>query len=116
VPTNNPLFAVLKDRQRSAAHELVMGASNKYTADEQIEQVAFYWINLHSGHPIPADGVDHEPRPRHDAGHRRRQSHPEDQRAASATVSEPRAAGVVIDRVLLVHDGTQPRAICSRAC
>ena len=30
-----------------------MGASNKYTADEQLEQIAFYWINLHGGTPAP---------------------------------------------------------------
>ena len=35
------------------AHELIMGASNKYTADEQLEQIAFYWISLHDGNPAP---------------------------------------------------------------
>src|SRR5262249_39125661 len=53
VPTNNPLYAVLNTAKDLQAHELIMGASNKYTADEQLEQIAFYWISLHSGNPAP---------------------------------------------------------------
>src|SRR5262249_5246896 len=53
VPTNNPLHAVLMMAKDIQAHELIMGASNKYTADEQLEQIAFYWISLHHGHPAP---------------------------------------------------------------
>ncbi|HEY1860756.1 MAG TPA: APC family permease, partial [Gemmataceae bacterium] len=33
VPTNNPLFVVLKTAKDLQVHELVMGASNKYTVD-----------------------------------------------------------------------------------
>ena len=32
-----------------------MGASNVYSADEQIEQIAFYWFNLHDGRPTAYD-------------------------------------------------------------
>src|SRR5260370_40616863 len=53
VPTNNPLFAVLNTAKDLQAHELIMGASNKYTVDEQMEQIAFYWISLHGGAPPP---------------------------------------------------------------
>src|SRR5262245_5743781 len=53
VPTTNPLHAVLTTARDLQAHELIMGASNKFTADEQLEQIAFYWINLHDGHPPP---------------------------------------------------------------
>ncbi len=49
VPTNNPLHAVLKTAMDLQAQELILGASNKYTVDEQLEQIAFYWINLHGG-------------------------------------------------------------------
>src|SRR5262249_29439425 len=38
VPTNDPLHAVLKTAKALEAHELIVGASNKYTADEQMEQ------------------------------------------------------------------------------
>src|SRR5262249_31294598 len=38
MPTNNPLYAVIRTAKDLEAQELVMGASNKYTADEQLEQ------------------------------------------------------------------------------
>ncbi len=53
VRTNNPLFAVINAARDLGAQELVMGASNVYSADEQIEQIAFYWFNLHDGKPQP---------------------------------------------------------------
>src|SRR5205823_11552877 len=53
VPTNNPLHAVLRTAKDLQAHELIVGASNKYTADEQLEQIAFYWISMHHGEPAP---------------------------------------------------------------
>ncbi len=51
VPTNNPLYAVVQTARDLEVQELILGASNKYTADEQLEQIAFYWINLHGGQP-----------------------------------------------------------------
>src|SRR5262249_31731895 len=53
VPTNNPLHAVVPTAKDLQAHEVIMGASNKSTADEQMEQIAFYWISLHGGAPPP---------------------------------------------------------------
>src|SRR5262245_42618016 len=53
VPTNNPLHAILKTAKDIQAHELIVGASNKFTADEQLEQIGFYWGVLHDGHPAP---------------------------------------------------------------
>src|SRR5262249_7492043 len=53
VPTNNPLYAVLRTAKELKVHELVMGASNKHTADEQLEGIAFYWMTLHDGSPAP---------------------------------------------------------------
>ncbi len=50
-----PAVAVINTANDLQAQELVMGASNKYTADEQIEQIAFYWINLHEGAAAAAD-------------------------------------------------------------
>ena len=88
------------------AQELVMGASNVYSADEQIEQIAFYWFNLHDGTPQPLTirilgpnrdlyfdlaGGNRIPK----LGERRARS-----------VAELREAGVGISHVLLVHDGT----------
>src|SRR5262249_7047607 len=103
LPTNNPLYAVLKTAKDLKVHELVMGASNKYTADEQLEGIAFYWMTLHEGSPAPLTvriigkdrdvhldlgGGSHIPK----MGERRARS-----------VEELRAAGIGADRVLLVH-------------
>jgi hypothetical protein len=35
------------------AQELVLGVSNIYNADDQIEQIAFYWISLFGGNTEP---------------------------------------------------------------
>src|SRR5437773_10725619 len=106
VPTNNPLHAVLNTAKDLQANELIMGASNKYTADEQMEQIAFYWINLHGGTPAPLT-VRILSRDRDmylDLGGGNRIPKISERRAR--TVAELRAAGVGVDRVLLVHDGS----------
>jgi amino acid transporter/nucleotide-binding universal stress UspA family protein len=106
IRTNNPLFAVINTAKDVGAQELVMGASNVYTADEQVEQLAFYWINVHGGDPAPFTirilspsrdltfdlaGGNRIPR----IGERQARS-----------VAELRAAGVGVSHVLLVHDNT----------
>lgn len=106
VPTNNPLYAVLNTAKDIQANELIMGASNKYTADEQMEQIAFYWISIHEGNPPPLT-VRILSRDRDmylDLAGGNRIPKISERRARS--VAELRAAGVGVDRVLLVHDGT----------
>src|SRR4029079_6650988 len=49
--TNSPLDAILRTAKDIGAQEVVLGASNKFTAEEQLDQLSFYWINLHSGQP-----------------------------------------------------------------
>src|SRR5262249_41659382 len=39
VPTNNPLSAVLMTAKDIGAQEVMLGASNKYTAEEQLDQI-----------------------------------------------------------------------------
>jgi amino acid transporter/nucleotide-binding universal stress UspA family protein len=105
VPTNNPLYAVLKTAKDLQAHELLLGASNKYTVDEQFEQIAFYWISLHDGEPAPLT-VRILTRDRdmyQDLGGGNRIPKISERKARS--VAELRAAGVGVDRVLMVHDG-----------
>jgi amino acid transporter len=106
VPTNNPLHAVLKAAQNLHANEVIMGASNKYTAEEQLDQIAFYWINLHDGQPTPLTvRVISRDRDVHlDLGGGSRIPRISERQARS--VAELRAAGEGVDRVLLVHDGT----------
>jgi amino acid transporter/nucleotide-binding universal stress UspA family protein len=106
VPTNNPLHAVLKTAMDLQAQELIMGASNKYTVDEQLEQIAFYWINLHGGSPVPLTVriLSRERDVYLDiAGGSRI---PKISERSARSVAELRAAGVGVDRVLLLHDGS----------
>jgi amino acid transporter len=106
VPTNNPLHAVLNTAKDLQAHELIVGASNKYTADEQLEQIAFYWISLHGGNPPPLTvrilNAERDISLDLAGGNRI----PKISEARARTVAELRAAGVGVDRVLLAHDGT----------
>jgi amino acid transporter len=106
VPTNNPLYAVIRSAKDLQAQELIMGASNKYSADEQLEQIAFYWINMHGGQPAPLTvrilGRDRDVYL--DLGGGNRIPKISERRARS--VAELRAAGVGVDHVLLIHDGS----------
>jgi amino acid transporter/nucleotide-binding universal stress UspA family protein len=105
IQTNNPLHTVLKTAKDLQVHELVMGASNKWTADEQLEQIAFIWISLHEGQtaPLTVRILSRERDMYLDlAGGNRIPKVSERAR----TVAELRAAGVGIDRALLIHDGS----------
>jgi hypothetical protein len=106
VPTNNPLHAILKTANDIQAHELIVGASNKYTADEQLEQIAFYWISLHDGQPAPLTVriLSRERDMYLDLAGGNRIPKISERRAKS--VAELRAAGIGVDRVLLLHDGS----------
>jgi nucleotide-binding universal stress UspA family protein len=103
VPTNNPLFAVINTAQKLQAQELIIGASNKYTADEQLEQIAFYWINLHGGEAAPLT-VRILSRTRDvslDLGGGNRIPKISERQARS--IAELRSAGVGINHAVLVH-------------
>jgi nucleotide-binding universal stress UspA family protein len=107
VPTNNPLHAVLKLAQELNVQEIIMGASNKYAADVQLDQVALYWMNLNAGEPRPLT-VRLLSRDRDvylDLAGGNRIPHLSERQAR--TVAELRAAGVGVDRVLMVHDGSR---------
>src|SRR5206468_6264883 len=100
VPTNNPLHAVLKTAKDIHAHELILGASNKFTAEEQLDQISFYWITLHRGQP-PGLTVRILSRDRDvyfdlEGGNRI----PKISERQARSVAELRAAGVGVDRVL----------------
>ncbi|HJT77770.1 MAG TPA: amino acid permease [Gemmataceae bacterium] len=104
--TNNPLHTVLKTAQDLQAQEIVMGASNKYTADEQLEQIAFIWISLHGGQTAPLTvrilSRDRDMYLDLAGGNRI----PKISERQARTVAELRAAGIGVDRVLLTHDGS----------
>ena len=106
MPTNNPLHAVLKTAKDLKVQELVMGASNIYSADEQLDQISLYWINLNDGLAAPLSvrllGKDRDVH--FDLGGGNRIPKIGERRARS--VAELRAAGVGVDRVLLISQET----------
>jgi hypothetical protein len=106
VPTNNPLHAVLQTAKDLRAEELVVGASNKFTAEEQLDQMAFYWINLHGGEPAPLTIriLSRTWDVHYDVGGGSRIPRVSERQAR--TVAELRAAGVGVRRVLMVHDNS----------
>jgi len=106
VPTNNPLYAVIRTAKDLQVQELVVGASNKYTADEQLDQIAFYWFSMFDGQPGPLTvrllGRERDVHLDLAGGNRI----PKMGERKARSVADLRAAGVGVDRVLLVHDST----------
>ncbi len=106
VPTNNPLYAVMNTAKSLGVQELIVGASNKYTAEEHLDQMAFYWISINGGEQVPLTirvlskswDVHYDV-----AGGSRI---PRISERKARTVGELRAAGVGVRRVLMVHDNT----------
>jgi hypothetical protein len=105
VPTNNPLYAVLRTARDLKVQELILGLSNKFTADEQFDQIAFYWINLHDGKPPPLTvrilSKNRDVSQDLEGGNRI----PKISDRQARSVADLRAAGVGVNRVLLAHDG-----------
>jgi amino acid transporter len=106
VPTNNPLHAVMNTAKSLNVQELVVGASNKFTAEEHLDQMAFYWISLHGGEPAPLTirVLSKTWDVHYDVGGGNRIPRISESKARS--VAELRAAGVGVRRVLMVHDNT----------
>jgi amino acid transporter/nucleotide-binding universal stress UspA family protein len=106
LPTNNPLHAVVTTAKNLDAQELVLGASNTYTADEQFEQIAFYWINANDGEmkPLTVRILSRTRDVYLDLGGGNRIPKISERQARS--IAELRAAGVGVSHVLLVHDNT----------
>jgi amino acid transporter/nucleotide-binding universal stress UspA family protein len=106
VPTNNALHAVLKLAKELPAQEILLGASNKYTAEEQLDQIAFYWIHLNAGEPqgltVHVVSQDRDVTFDLDGGNRI----PKISERQARSVADLRAAGIGVRRVLLAHDGT----------
>ena len=53
VPTNQPFFALARTAHAIGAQELIMGASNRYDPDAQLDAVALYWLNVCKSQPEP---------------------------------------------------------------
>jgi nucleotide-binding universal stress UspA family protein len=106
VPTNNPFFAVIQTAKTLEAQELIIGASNKFGADEQLEQVAFYWMNLCEGSPQPLTvrilSHDRDVYLDIEGGNRI----PKFGEAGAHSIAELRAAGIGVHHVLFVYLNT----------
>jgi amino acid transporter/nucleotide-binding universal stress UspA family protein len=110
VPTNSPLHAILRVAAEIKAQEVVVGASNKFTAEEQLDQISFYWISLHDGRP-PGLTVRVLSRDRDvyfdiEGGNRI----PKFGERHARNVADLRAAGLGVHKVLLIHDTTSVSA------
>jgi amino acid transporter len=107
VPTNNPLFALVSSARQLGAQELIVGMSNINTADEQLDQLAFYWFSLDQGPTAPITirilSRDRDVHLDLSGGSRI----PRISERQARSVSELRAAGVGVDRVFLVHENTR---------
>jgi nucleotide-binding universal stress UspA family protein len=53
VPTNEPFFAMTRTAKTIGAQELIMGPSNKYRPEDQLDQIALYWLNVCGAKPEP---------------------------------------------------------------
>jgi nucleotide-binding universal stress UspA family protein len=106
MPTNNPLFAIVNTAKILQVQELILGASNKYTADEQLEQIAFYWMNVEAGQmaPLTVRILSRQRDVYLDLGGGNRIPKISERQARS--VEELRSAGVGVSHALLVHSGT----------
>ena len=83
-----------------------MGASNKFTAEEQLDQISLYWINLNDGDArgltVHITSADRDVSFDLNGGNRI----PRAAERMARSVDELRAAGIGVSKVLLVHDGS----------
>ncbi len=84
----------------------MLGASNKFTAEEQLDQLALYWISLNGGEPrgltVHIISADRDVTFDLDGGNRI----PKAAERLARSVDELRAAGIGVRKVLMAHDGT----------
>ncbi len=105
LPTNNALHAILTVAKEVGAQELIMGASNQFTAEEQLDQLAFYWTLLKGEGKCPIMiriiGKTFETHLELDGGNRI----PTIRERVAKSVAELRAAGIGVRKVLFLHEG-----------
>ena len=53
VPTNEPFYALAQTAKTIGAQELIMGPSNKFRPEDQLDAVALYWLNVCGAKPDP---------------------------------------------------------------
>jgi amino acid transporter/nucleotide-binding universal stress UspA family protein len=53
IPTNAPFYALAQTAKTIGAQELIMGPSNKFRPEDQLDAVALYWLNVCGAKPEP---------------------------------------------------------------
>jgi nucleotide-binding universal stress UspA family protein len=109
VPTNEPFFALAQTAKTVGAQELIMGPSNKYRPEDQLDQVALYWLNVCGAKPDPLSirvlGKDRDARL--DIAGGSQIPKPGAAAAESARIlAELRKSWHGVERLLLAYDGS----------
>jgi amino acid transporter len=109
VPTNEPIYALVRTAFTIGAQELVMGASNKYDPNDQLDQAALYWLNMSKGEAPPLTvrvlGKDRDVRLDISGGSKIPRAG-ERAAAVARTLAELRASWHGVKRLLLAYDGS----------
>jgi amino acid transporter/nucleotide-binding universal stress UspA family protein len=109
VPTNEPFYALAQTARTIGAQELIMGPSNKFRPEDQLDQVALYWLNVSGAKPEPLSirvlGKDRDARLDIAGG----SQIPKPGAAAAETariLAELRKSWHGIERLLVAYDGS----------
>src|SRR5262249_45693798 len=109
VPTNEPFFALTRTAKTVGAQELIMGPSNKYRPEDQLDQVALYWLNVCGASPEPLSirvlGKDRDVRLDIAGGSQIPKAGSAAAEAAQI-LSELRKSWHGVERLLLAYDGS----------
>ena len=109
VPTNSPIYALVRTAYTIGAEEMIMGASNKYDPNDQLDQAALYWLNVGAGEPKPLTvrvlGKDRDVK-LDIAGGSRIPKVGARGIAAARSMAELRASWHGVEKLLLAYDGS----------
>ncbi len=109
MPTNEPIYALTRTARDLGVQELILGLSNKHSPDDQLDQVALYWLNVCEAKPLPltirvmGQGRD----VRLDVGGGSQIPHASDRGGLSAkTLADLRGSWRGVSKLLLAYDGS----------
>jgi amino acid transporter/nucleotide-binding universal stress UspA family protein len=109
LPTNEPFYALTNTAKVIGAQEVFMGASYRFSPDDQLDQIALYWLNLCRAHPEPLTirvlGRDRDARLDIAGGSQIPRPGARGEEAARI-LAELRASWRGVERILLAYDGS----------
>jgi nucleotide-binding universal stress UspA family protein len=109
VPTNEPFYALARTARTVGAEELIMGLSNKFDPEVQLDQMALYWLNVCDAEPAPLTirvlGKDRDVR-LDIAGGSRIPKYAERGLETAQILAELRASWHGVEKLLLAYDGS----------